>query len=399
MAQSAHGIHSGWIDGNKDRTAASSATVINSGTITTNGDGTYGVLMVSPSSGNEESRMLLRNTGTVTTNGSGSSQGVAASFYYDRHETGSTVVNRNARGRITAENSGRITMSGDAPVGRSSIAVWAGFWANSGSSILDSGDVVIKNSGTVDVSGEGANGLRAYTHGTGNVDIETTGGTVTVGTSGTGAARKFGIGIWGVAETDSTANDPNTDVDVDILVSGSATAVTAYGGARDHSFSNWLDETMGHGIVAFSGITSGHSRVVIRDGASVRAYDRNGRSGTAVLFGGGRGTLDITASQLYGDVLFTGDSTDDVINVSKSGVIDGDVDFGGGDDILNVNVDQNQTFEITGKVRSTYTLNKTGSGHLRIGGELVFSSSSTSAINIGTSADSVSKTQVSEPVR
>ena len=371
----ARGINT-WIDSYKDRTAASSATAINSGTITTHGEDATGVRMNSPSGDNAGSRILLRNTGTITTNGGGSSQGIAASFYYNKDDTNSTVVNRNARGTITTENSGVITMRGDGPVGRSSIGVWSGYWAPEGSGILDSGDVVIKNTGTVNVSGEGANGLRALTHGTGNVDIDMTGGTVTAGTSGTGAARKFGIGIWGAARTDSTANDSSTDVDVDILVSGSATAVTAYGGASDHSFSALLDETIGLGIWAFSGTTSGHSKVVIRDGASVRAYDRNGRPGAAVLFEGGRGTLDITASRLYGDVIFAGESTDDVINVSKSGKIDGDVDFrSGGTDILNVSVDRNQTFEITGKVRNTHTLNKTGAGHLRIGGELKFSGS------------------------
>ena len=373
---SAHGMSMGSEDVD-NQTEASSATGVNNGTVTTHGDRSDGLRAVSPFSNFTRSMASVKNTGTITTNGDGS-KGIMANFYWD-NESGDSK--KNARGTAVAENTGTITVKGDSVTGGTSIGVIASYsdklnsWSLDESMILNTGDAIVKNSGTVNVSGDGAFGLNAETYGSGDVDIQMTAGTVTAGATGTAAAdQKFGGAIYGGAYTYSTTDDSSTDVDVNVLVSGRATAVTAYGANTDDTSTSYINETQGAGIWAYTGATSGHAKVVIRDGATVSAFSTDDtKNGYAVLIQGGKGTVEITSSRLVGDVSFEG--KDDTLTLSKSGSIDGNVVFGAGDDTLNLDVDPNQTFQITGSVTGVNTLNKIGTGRARFGGGISFQGS------------------------
>ena len=367
----AHGMSAG-IDSAKTRSAASSATGTNNGTVTTHGDRSDGLRAISPFSDNIKSMASVKNTGTITTNGDGS-KGIMANYYW---ENTSTDTKQNARGTAIAENTGTITVKGDSITGGTSIGVIASYSADENSRILDAGDVIVKNSGTVNNFGDGSFGLLAETFGSGDASIEMTDGTVVAGsTHATDTAKqKFGAGIYGGAFTANSTNDVSTDIDVNILVSGRATSVTAYGADTDDTSTSYINETQGAGVWAYTGATSGHAKVVIRDGATVSAFSTDAtKNGNAVLILGGKSTVEVTSSRLVGDVKFAG--KDDILTLNKSGSIDGNIDFGAGDDTLNLNVDPNQTFQITGSVTGVNTLYKLGTGRARFGGGISFQGS------------------------
>ena len=354
----AHGM-STWVDRAKDRSVAFSSTGTNSGMITAHGENADGMRIFGPASGHKDSVVSAVNTGTgtITTHGD-SSEGVQAfSLLY-------SATDVDAMGTAKATNAGKVTVTGNDATG-----VSAGYWANpnpawgpSGGKILNSGDSVVENTGTVIASGSPGYGLYTRTFGTGNSEIRATGGTVTAGSADT--PKKFGVGIWGEANTDSGADDPTTDVDVYILVSGADTTISAFGAENDDVKTDDIDESKGIAIVAESGAATGHSHVLIKDGAKVSSTDY------AVKFIGGRGTLDVFDANLVGSILFT--NQDDVLNIENMGSIDGDIDFGGGNDMLNAMISEDQLFNLTGNVLGLETLTKTGKGTLRFEGDVAF---------------------------
>ena len=376
----AHGMAT-WVDDNDDRTAGagpSEASGENSGTITTHGDEADGVSILVLNSQDERSSVEVTNQagGTVTTNGAGS-EGIEAGFWMSRG-----VATEDSLGTARGTNHGTVTTTGAAAAG-----INVGFFSNAEalSFITNSGNAFVENTGTVTVSGQGSVGLNAQTHGEGNVDIKVQNGIVRAGTMANPDAEpeaivgKFGIGIQGRAMTDSTSDDPNNDVDVMILVSGSSAIVQAYGADADDEDTTQRDELEGIAILASSGHATGHSVVQIEDGATVSAFGEEG--GYAVMFEVGKGTLNLINSSLVGNISFTDngspdEDTDDVFNIrAGSGSIGGDIKFFGGEDEMIIDIAPDQHFVINGDIMGLETMNKIGEGSVRLNGDVEFEGS------------------------
>ena len=373
----AHGMAT-YVDDDNDRAAGPSrASGENSGTITTHGDEADGASIIVLNSQDATSSVEVTNQadGIVKTIGAGS-EGIEAVFWMSRGD-----ATEDALGTARGTNHGTVTTTGAAAAG-----VNVGFWSNEEafSSILNSGNAFVENTGIVTVSGHGSVGLNAQTHGTGNVDIKVQNGIVRAGTMANPAAEpdaivgKFGIGIQGRARTHSDGPDDD-DVDVMILVSGSSAIVQAYGADADDGTTKY-DEREGIAILADSGSMTGHSVVQIQDGAKVSAFGKEG--GYAVMFEFGKGTLNLINSSLVGNISFTNngspdEDTDDVFNIRQagSGSIDGDINFFGGEDVMNIQIADNQHFVINGNIMGLETMKKTGSGFLRLNGDVAFEGS------------------------
>ena len=351
--------------------SASTVTASNTGTITTNGDNAHGTAIYSPISLDRSSVISLLNSGTITANGVGS-DGLVAGFL------GYITQDSDALGTIDIENSGTITVNGDAPANGWSSGISGFYWANenpangdSGGTIQNSGDVTIDNTGTVSATGNRGVGIYAETYGTGTSTINMRGGSVTAGSPGdsdSDTPGKFGIGITATSNTDSTDDDDADDVDVLILVSGSS-IVRAFGADEDDSSTDEYDESKGVAIDAWSSTETGHSVVTISGGSSVTATD-----GYAVMFVGGKGTLNLDGATMVGKTMFT--SQDDNFNVlSSGGSITGNIAFGGGDDTMSVNVGEDQRFNLIGDITGLETLTKDGAGLARFGGDVTFEGS------------------------
>ncbi len=362
----------------------------NSGQITTHGDYASGVSAWGIDHEASDTRVSATNDGTVTTNGDNS--GGVSAYYLIYSNT-----DKDAPGRAITTNSGQITVKGintEGPVGSNAVGLSAGYWTNTnlawgdhGGEILNSGDANIENKGTVVASGSRSTGLLAETFGTGNIKI-TNFGSVIAGNRADSSAQPtvegtFGIAIYGVAKTDSTTGDTDTDVDVVILVSGTTGEVVAYAAGSDDLTTEDYDESKGIAILADSGDMNsnneytGHSQVDIRDGAKIRAYDSNGGHGIAAMFKGGRGTLNLIDGELVGNILFADGEHADALNIeiSESGSITGDINFFGGDDTMNIDIAQNQRFVVNGDIMGLETLKKTGAGNVRINDNVNFDDS------------------------
>ena len=219
-----------------------SPLAVNTGTITTHGDGADGALIYTHVS-SDSSTVSVTNEGTVTTHGD-NSEGIEAVVWHEEED----IVNLAPGTTVTATNSGTVTTHGDqtdSPDGLggavdASFAYAAEFGLNSGA-IQNSGDAIVENTGTVNALGHKSAGLRAKTFGSGKSMITVRNGIVNAGHAGDPDAdppipKKFGVGIYGHADTDSTGStDDGTDVDVMILVTGASAAVRAYGAENDDS--------------------------------------------------------------------------------------------------------------------------------------------------------------------
>ena len=341
----------------------------NRGTITSSGTDTIGVAVYGDPSEVAGRSLSATNSGTIRGNGA-DSEGVEVFFLLDG------PTDTDALGSATATNSGEVVVTDE--------GVSAGFYAIPGPGkgrILNSGNATVENTGTVVVSGTGtlspggfdAVGLLAWTYGTGTSKITMTNGSVSVGSEADG---NFGTALYGYAETDSTSDDSDTDEDVIILVSGSSTTVRAYGGASDDA-NGPFDERKGIAILAETVGTTGHSKVTISDGASVSAFGTGGESGYAVMFRGGRGTLEVMDSSLVGNIAFADGEYDDNFTIRNtiSKAITGNVNFFGGDDTLNIDVAENRSLIFDGDIMGLETLNKSGLGYLRLNGDVGFEGS------------------------
>ncbi len=372
-------------------------SVANSGSITTEGANADGISAGAAAGANKASRVSVDNSGTITTSGTGAT---GLSAYLQLNDAATDANSANASGLVSVTNSGTITVNGDGSGSGFATGLEAVYRSktNPAVEIVNSGNVMIEHSGTITASGNRVKGIYALTHGTGNVDIAVS-GTISAGHQGTPEAqsdesdmetdtaaavpKKFGIGVHGKANTgtpsdDDTLDDPKDDIDVMIVVTGSGTSITAYGAPGDDDNTSDFDESKGIAILAETGASTGHSRVEISSRAKVSAFGANNTSdGYAVMFKGGRGTLDINGGNLTGNILFTGN--DDVLNIDNTGSIEGDVNFRGGDDTLNIDLGDDQRFQINGDITGLTTLNKKGAGYARFGGDVTFQGS---AVNL-----------------
>ena len=352
----AYGVHASAKSGSASATNAEDGTITtgdldrikNPGTVT--GDAISGTKAHGLRASTESGKAKVTNAGTITTHGK-EAHGMSARV---------TSTTKDEDSTATGVNSGTITTNGDGADGA---------YIRSDASA----DAIIQNTGTVNALGQNSAGLRAKTSGSGKSMITVNDGKVNAGKAGdpdadTPILGKFGIGIHGHADTGSTGStDVDTDVDVMILVTGSSAKIEAYGAKTDDSATEDRDERKGIAILAETGGENGHSEVTIKDGAMVKAYgETDDTKGYAVMFKGGKGTLNLMGGSLIGNIMFT--DKDDILKITK-GSIEGDISFGMGADTMTLDVDEDMLFQITGTsaITGLETLTKTGMGTARFG--------------------------------
>ena len=359
----AYGVHASAKSGSASATNAEGGTITTGDPDSIENPGTVEGIQISGTGAHglrastEEGKAKVTNEGTITTHGK-EAHGMSARV---------TSTTKDEDSTATGVNAGTITTHGDGADGA---------YIRSDASA----DAIVENSGTVKALGHNSAGLRAKTSGSGKSMITVTNGIVEAGKAGdpdadTPIDGKFGIGIHGHAQTGSTGStDVDTDVDVMILVTGSGAKIHAYGAKRDDSATEDRDERKGIAVLAETGEEKGHSEVTIKDGAMVKAFgETDDTKGYAVMFKGGKGTLNLMGSSLVGNIMFT--DKDDILKITKSGSIDGDINFGMGDDTMTVDVDEDMLFQITGAITGLETLTKTGMGTARFGGDVTFDGS------------------------
>ena len=324
-------------------TARSVLKLTNSGVITTEGDDAYGIEAGATAGSDTDSEVTVVNSGKITTGG----EGAAGLSAYLRLNDAATAEAADALGLVSVTNTDTITVTGDGAFGLE--AVYRPNESDPVIEVANSGDVKIVNSGRITASGKDSKGIYAETYGKGNIEIKVS-GTVSAGNRGASETnaedsdtKKAGIGIHAKANTgilapdveDITTLSDSADggaADVIIVVEGENASIMAYGAP------NGDDDQKGQEGIAIKAETdaaTGHSHVSILDGASVSAFGGDGKStGYAVMFEGGKGTLDIgNGVNIEGDVT-------DVTELNKVGKgyarLGGNVEFKGTGTALNL---------------------------------------------------------------
>ena len=369
--------------------------------------------------------VLAENSGDITMEGDGA-LGIVA--FYRIVPDGSTGL-QNSPGSVSVNNSGNVIVSGNRHEDATELAnihsgIYAGFYDEDKSDTDEfgnTGNVSVVHTGEIEVK----NGIGIHTEvfGSGNSKVEVKdGATVEAGKAAdtpNNIDASWGMGIYSRAEVDSTTDDVADDDDIHIVISGEDTAVTAYSDDDDVVATTDVDESESIGIMAEMIETreanmpvTAHAKVEVLDGATVTA-DK------AVVFEGGRGTLNVTNSTIVGDVEFDAGDFDDLFSLAggnaegninfgdgddvfdiRSGLVKGDIDFGDGDDTLNLRIwgridgdldfgmgddhlylDVLNTYGpsvITGNIRGIETMTKRCPGDVRIEGEVDFTASTLS---------------------
>ena len=319
-------------------TSDGSTVAENRGDVTTIGENAYGVVATALGGGTDTAPAevsSLNESGATVTVGGDSANGVGSFIRVNGSGT------NNSFGNVTAVNRGTVDVTGGTQDEDQTWGVIAGYYENEddATTIGNSGNAKVENSGDVTVTGRRGVGLGVFTYGTGNADVEMTGGSVTAGTDGT----NFGIGIQAIADTSTTVDDVDDDVDVLIIVAGGS-EITAYSANQDNASTTDYDESSGIGIFADAG-SDANGHIVTRIERSTITAD------TAMKFVDGRTMLEMEYATITGDIEFdlTGDTAVELSDIDLIGskdvndrmtvrhsTITGDVNFGAGNDLLEV---------------------------------------------------------------
>ena len=330
-------------------TSDGSTVVENQGDVTTTGENAHGVLAVALGGGTDTAPAevsSLNESGATVTVGGDSANGVSSFI----RVTGDGIT--NSFGNVTAVNRGTVDVTGGTQNDDHTWGVTAGYYVDEDDTttiIGNSGNAKVENSGDVTVTGKRGVGLGVDTYGTGNAEVEMTDGSVKAGTNGAEfgidiekATAEFGIGIKATANTDTTSDDVGDDVDVEIDVIRSE--ITAYSANQDDASTTDYDESSGIGIFADAG-SDANGHIVTRIERSTITAD------TAMKFVDGRTMLEMEYATITGDIEFdlTGDTAVELSDIDLIGskdvndrmtvrhsTITGDVNFGAGNDLLEV---------------------------------------------------------------
>ena len=122
----------------------------------------------------------MNESGATVTVGGDSANGVGSFIRVNGSGT------NNSFGNVTAVNRGTVDVTGGTQDEDQTWGVIAGYYENEddATTIGNSGNAKVENSGDVTVTGRRGVGLGVDTYGTGNADVEMTGGSVTAGTDG-----------------------------------------------------------------------------------------------------------------------------------------------------------------------------------------------------------------------
>ena len=373
----AYGIFAGFFG--DDSTTRQTVDAVNKGTITTLGEDADAVVAFTLNGGTAENP----NT-AYATNEKGGIIVASGNRTYGVSSWLLESSDGHGYGHVIAENHGSITLSGD-PLAVEHHWGVVGVQATQQHLTNDNprghtGDTIARNTGNIVVTGKRANAISAESYGNGLSVVEITGGTVIAGKAG----ENNGVAIETAVQT-AAAEDLSDDIDIDVLISGENTTVTAHSAASDDPDTPYRDD-IGIGILATinSGETSpddisGHIRARITDGATLTAKH-------AAIFDGGLTSFDIIESTVNGFVWLTSfsdtmilqggyvrgdidmDDGDDTFTITNRGYVTGDIQFGGGDDslVLDVVGVNEQASSIGGSITGLETMVKRGTGQVRI---------------------------------
>ncbi len=267
----------------------------------------------------------------------------------------------------------------------------------------------------ITTGGDNANGIYVLHQGTGDVDL--TASSVDIATDGVNADGILG---WMTPTSQGDLTIDATDVKITTGGDNADGIVVAHQGAGDVALtaSNVDIRTAGagaRGIYALQMDKSEEIRIEV-DGGSIAAGcqkpedpdddacqntgifasfgdgDDTGPQGLArvdisravvrgdraVEFKGGRGVLNLADSRLAGNVLFADGDYDDVLSITQrsgSGWLRGGIDFGDGDDALNLDIARGQHFAFHGNIDGLETLTKRGGGFARFADRVFFTGS------------------------
>ena len=351
------------------RQHSGTSEAINRGRISLQGGGT-GISVASDHAGTRDNPNSLRAVndkgGTISINGLGN--GISAIKNVSREDYNI--------GRLVVENHGAINITGDyiprpgACFGPSGILALHSI--TGAAEVLrlcranpddthHTGDVRVVNTGTIEAVGRSVAGITAANLGNGRTIVEMTNGRIVAGSPS--PDRKFGFGILATVQTSHVGQEEN-EKDIEITVSGPSTTITAYGEGVNDPATRW-DDSRGIGILGMvNGDTNfvsqmpdltGHMEVEISNGATITAE-------RALLFVGARAYVNVFNSTINGDIEYDRHALDNILTL-RGGVISGNVEFFGGDDMFKVNnrgfVAGNVEF---GEGNDTLILDVTGSG-------------------------------------
>ena len=358
------------------RQHSGTSEAINRGRVSLQGTGAVGIAVYSTHAGTSDNPNSLRAVnekgGTISINGPmGYGITVAKNVQQEEYNIGRLVVENHGAINVT----GDFLSTGGACYGPSGI--FAVHSVVGGTAVVrecrispadthHTGDVRVVNTGTIEAVGRSVAGISAANLGNGRTIVEMTNGRIVAGSPS--PDRKFGFGILATVQTDhadrETDPDPTDDIDLEVTVSGPSTTITAYGEGVNDPLTSW-DDSRGIGILGMVNgeidfvsrrpDLTGHIEVEISNGATVNAQ-------RALLLVGARAYVSVFNSTINGDIEYDRHALDNILTL-RGGVISGNVEFFGGDDMFKVN---NRGF-VAGNVEfgggnDTLILDVTGSG-------------------------------------
>ncbi len=305
--------------------AASDITITNTGTITAEGDSARGISAESTAgnitvinngpitSGNEgiyakadNGTIMVTNASTIRSDGDG----------IHAEATGTITINNEANGTITTSDDGSsgilalTTGAGSTVTVENHAAITGGGDDSFGIQASADGQVTIETSADVTAPGEDGTAIQA-TSANGNVDIDVTGANVT-------ASGEDGTAIR------ATSTNGDVDIDMDnanVTANGlNGVAIEATAGAGQT-----IDINNGSGAVRGG---SGTGAGIILNGGSDNNKITNAGTITATR------TTNINAPATAG-LAIRGSANIDTIENSGTGIIEGRVEMGAGDDVFN----------------------------------------------------------------
>ncbi len=308
---------------------SATATIRNRGRVATGGDNADAVIALSTSRATADNPNTVRayneDGGTITTTGDAAS-GLGAAILVARGGQG--------YGSAFAQNAGTIATEGArGGVTGTDIAfgITASFFNNDGGLITRAGDVEARNTGSIEVSGEAAQGIQARTFGSGRATVVVDGGRV-------------------VATHDSA-----TDADDGVGIHASSGAAGSIAVTLDNR-----------------ALVQAPQAMLLGDAPATVTVMRSSVVRGRMSFGGSADSLKIDNSVTVGDIATGGG--DDVIRAYGAVTMTGDIDFGAGEDELILDV--SGASRLTGNITNLETLNKLCPGDFTINGDITFAGSS-----------------------
>ena len=307
---------------------SATATLRNRGRIATQGNNADGAIAFAPNGGTAANPNTVRayneSGGSVTTM-SAASGGLGAAIL--------VAGGGRAFGSAFAQNDGTITTEGGRGGVQGTEPAWglsASFFNNDGSVITDAGDVEARNTGSITVTGEAAQGIRAVTFGAGAATVLVDRGKVFATHDSTSDADD-GVGIYATSGT------------------AGSIAVTLRNNA----------------------LIEAPQAMLLGDAPATVSVEDSAVTGR-MSFGGSADRLTIDDSVVVGDIA-TGDG-DDVIRAYGGVALTGDIDFGAGEDEMILDV--TTPSRLIGNVTNLETLNKMCPADFVIDGDITFTGSS-----------------------